>query len=191
MDFRFLGRIQRMCLKELRETLRDRRTLITLILMPLLVYPLLSLALQRLILTSAGPRHPEFIIGVRTDDEFLRLGETLGLAAHLRHADIYRPIRINRKNSKVSAGSYGSHPAEWRVMMMDDSSSKYLAEGKVDLIISINRLTSTNEPHESPVQELGRLRRLTRIQSQTIDRTRCYTDQARRDSWFQTGIGTH
>ena len=38
------GRIWRITRKELRETLRDRRTIITLLLMPLLVYPLLSLA---------------------------------------------------------------------------------------------------------------------------------------------------
>jgi ABC-2 type transport system permease protein/sodium transport system permease protein len=41
------GRLGRLCLKELRESLRDRRTLITLILMPILVYPLLSMAMQR------------------------------------------------------------------------------------------------------------------------------------------------
>jgi ABC-2 type transport system permease protein/sodium transport system permease protein len=42
----------RLTLKELRETLRDRRTLITLLLMPLLVYPLLSMAFQRLLLSG-------------------------------------------------------------------------------------------------------------------------------------------
>ena len=40
-------RVSRLMLKELRETLRDRRTLITLILMPLLVYPALSLVFKR------------------------------------------------------------------------------------------------------------------------------------------------
>ena len=48
------GRLLRLCLKELRETLRDRRTLITLVLMPILVYPLLSMAMQRLIVGSAS-----------------------------------------------------------------------------------------------------------------------------------------
>ncbi len=49
-----LGRLVRLCLKELREILRDRRTIVTLVLMPLLVYPLLSLGFQRLLLTSLG-----------------------------------------------------------------------------------------------------------------------------------------
>ncbi|MCA9020204.1 MAG: hypothetical protein KDA74_08690, partial [Planctomycetaceae bacterium] len=46
--FRFSGLLQ----KELREILRDRRTVITLILMPLLVYPLLGLMLQKFLLTQ-------------------------------------------------------------------------------------------------------------------------------------------
>ncbi len=47
------GRMFRLCQKELRESLRDRRTIITLVLMPLLVYPLLSMILQRLLLSTA------------------------------------------------------------------------------------------------------------------------------------------
>jgi sodium transport system permease protein len=46
------GRLARLCLKEWRETLRDRRTIVTLVLMPLLVYPLLSIIFQRFLLTS-------------------------------------------------------------------------------------------------------------------------------------------
>lgn len=46
------GRMARLSLKELRETLRDRRTIVTLVLMPLLVYPLLSLTFQRFLLNS-------------------------------------------------------------------------------------------------------------------------------------------
>ena len=48
------GRLSRLCLKELREILRDRRTMITLILMPLIVYPLLALLFQRILLGSYG-----------------------------------------------------------------------------------------------------------------------------------------
>src|SRR4051812_17134161 len=47
-----LGRLRRLVLKELRETLRDRRTIITLVVMPLLIYPLLAIAFQRFLLTS-------------------------------------------------------------------------------------------------------------------------------------------
>ena len=43
------GRLVRFCLKELREILRDRRTIVTLVLMPLLVYPLLSILFNKLL----------------------------------------------------------------------------------------------------------------------------------------------
>jgi ABC-2 type transport system permease protein/sodium transport system permease protein len=53
------GRAARLALKELRETLRDRRTLITLLLMPLLVYPLLGVILQKALLSAIVPRTEE------------------------------------------------------------------------------------------------------------------------------------
>lgn len=48
MTFRFSGLLK----KELREILRDRRTIITLVLMPVLVYPLLGLMLQKFFITQ-------------------------------------------------------------------------------------------------------------------------------------------
>jgi len=46
------SRVARLAVKELRETLRDRRTIFTLVLMPLLVYPVLSLAFHQFLLSS-------------------------------------------------------------------------------------------------------------------------------------------
>lgn len=43
----------RLSLKELKEILRDRRTIITLVAMPLLIYPLLSILLQKFYLSTA------------------------------------------------------------------------------------------------------------------------------------------
>jgi len=59
------ARIWRLALKELRETLRDRRTIVTLVMMPLLVYPILSLVFQNFLLSSlgnAGDKDPGFSI---------------------------------------------------------------------------------------------------------------------------------
>ena len=54
----------RLILKELRETLRDRRTILTLLLMPVLAYPLLGVAFQRLLLAQvATTGAPEYIVG--------------------------------------------------------------------------------------------------------------------------------
>ena len=71
---RSTGRWSRLCLKELRETLRDRRTLVTLILMPLLVYPILSMVFQRSLMSSWSGRQQRVIIGVESEElaEMLR-----------------------------------------------------------------------------------------------------------------------
>lgn len=74
------ARFARLCLKELRETLRDRRTIVTLVLMPLLVYPLLTMAFQRFLVTSFDTSS-EFVIGVDSEEaktrvkRFVDLGE--------------------------------------------------------------------------------------------------------------------
>jgi len=47
-----LARLFRLAGKELREILRDRRTILTLVLMPLLLYPLLSIAFQQFFLSQ-------------------------------------------------------------------------------------------------------------------------------------------
>ena len=62
---RQVARLGRLVLKELREILRDRRTIITLVVMPLLIYPLLAIAFQRFLLTSLSV-HEEasYVLGV-------------------------------------------------------------------------------------------------------------------------------
>lgn len=62
-------RWQRLALKELREILRDRRTIITLVLMPMLVYPLIGMTFQKFLVTqlTETPR-VEYRLGYR--DQF-------------------------------------------------------------------------------------------------------------------------
>lgn len=75
-----LGRLRRLAQKELRETLRDRRTVITLLVMPLLVYPILSLIFRTFLLSGDLPAQADkpiaFIYALQSDvsdDEFLRV----------------------------------------------------------------------------------------------------------------------
>ena len=55
-------RVPRLARKELRESLRDRRTLATLILMPLIVYPLLGTVVQRFAMQRINPSSPPAIV---------------------------------------------------------------------------------------------------------------------------------
>ncbi len=60
----------RLILKELRETLRDRRTILTLLLMPVLAYPLLGVAFQRLLLAQVGAAGgAEYVVAFPTEDQ--------------------------------------------------------------------------------------------------------------------------
>lgn len=65
------GQIWRLATKELKETLRDRRTLVTLVVMPLIVYPILSLLFRTFLLNSLGAGDTaseiKYRIAVRTD----------------------------------------------------------------------------------------------------------------------------
>lgn len=56
--------------KELRETLRDRRTILTLILMPILAYPILGVAFQRLLITQvSAANRPEYHVVFETPEQ--------------------------------------------------------------------------------------------------------------------------
>jgi ABC-2 type transport system permease protein/sodium transport system permease protein len=79
-----LARLGRLARKELSETLRDRRTILTLVLMPLLLYPLLGMVL-RLFLPSKleVETAPQYRLGVHSEKEagivsrFLSVGQTV------------------------------------------------------------------------------------------------------------------
>ena len=73
-----VGRLTRLALKELRETLRDRRTIITLVVMPLVLYPILALVFQRFLLTSLTSHGTtEYVIGVDSMRSKMQLEEQL------------------------------------------------------------------------------------------------------------------
>jgi ABC-2 type transport system permease protein/sodium transport system permease protein len=77
-----LGRVRRLARKELSEVLRDRRTVLTLVLMPLLLYPLLAIAFRLFLLGGTfGEQVPRHRVAFRSQAEYeavlgyLRLGE--------------------------------------------------------------------------------------------------------------------
>jgi sodium transport system permease protein len=94
------GRLFRLALKELRETLRDRRTIVTLVVMPLVLYPILALVFQRFLLTSLTNHAAiEYVIGVDSPDSMRTLlrqleeGEALLRSVH--HLDANEPAPTN------------------------------------------------------------------------------------------------
>ena len=94
------GRLFRLCLKELRESLRDRRTLFTLVLMPILVYPLLSMAMQRLVI-GAGSRSAggpvEYIVGAGDEEGARVIASVLRDTARAANDGVRPAIEIRRQ----------------------------------------------------------------------------------------------
>jgi ABC-2 type transport system permease protein/sodium transport system permease protein len=71
--------------KELREILRDRRTIITLVVMPILIYPLLAVVFQRFLLTSlAVDQDVQYAIGVDSEPTKALLENQLAAGEALR-----------------------------------------------------------------------------------------------------------
>jgi ABC-2 type transport system permease protein/sodium transport system permease protein len=111
------GRMARLAMKEMRETLRDRRTIVTLVLMPLLVYPLLGVAFQRFLVTSLKPKsEPAYLIGVESEEakkivtHFLMVGELQLKQRRDRKADEAR--RTGRKPRKEDSRRAEPRPVD-------------------------------------------------------------------------------
>jgi sodium transport system permease protein len=76
-----LRRLLRLARKELRESLRDRRTILTLVLMPVLLYPLLGVSFRLFFLSHLGAGSvPEYRIGACTAEELEQLTSYLAQA---------------------------------------------------------------------------------------------------------------
>lgn len=86
-----LPRLARLVLKELREILRDRRTIITLVLMPLLLYPLLTVAFQQFFLSQLGQvEAPRYTLGFENRRQARFLLQMLALGG-------LKTVEINEK----------------------------------------------------------------------------------------------
>ncbi len=129
-----LGRVGRLCRKELREILRDRRTVITLILMPLLVYPILSVAFQRLLVSSStAVTGVPFSYVIAIDDELNAqiLIEYLLLGQHL----LTTPDLPYDRPAAAASLEKASGGIQW--VLVEDM-DRLLAESHIDLAILID-----------------------------------------------------
>ncbi|MEQ1825045.1 MAG: ABC transporter permease subunit/CPBP intramembrane protease [Pirellula sp.] len=157
------GRFWRLCLKELRESLRDRRTIVTLVLMPILVYPLLSMALQRLLIGSATRSDVEisYTIGVAGEKTAFDLQDFFRKLQEVNEAGIQPPIKIIRgkaddedasnKTKKRETRSnedvirLSPNHAGFRIFMVEHiSPSAALKNLEIDLAVSRLEIDSTD-----------------------------------------------
>lgn len=143
------ARMARLCLKELRESLRDRRTIVTLVLMPLLVYPLLSLVLNRVLLSGAGAKTGTFVtfgIGHELRESPLPILLEIGYS-QLRMRET-APVFLEDVVDDLRRGQAqeASPPALPRpqIIMLADNGRDALRDGTVDIVIS--RQSADSQP---------------------------------------------
>ncbi len=136
-----LPRLARLTRKELRESLRDRRTIITLVMMPLLLYPLLSVAFQQFFLSNVkGAARPRATLGFSSDqDAQMVLGWLQPLGVRI----------VNEGAPREPAEPNATFPVEFTVSQFDDLDA---AIARLDCDVAIR--FSAKQP-ESAGQDLA------------------------------------
>ncbi|MBC8870665.1 MAG: CPBP family intramembrane metalloprotease [Planctomycetes bacterium] len=146
------SRFGRLCLKELRETLRDRRTIVTLVLMPLLVYPLLTMAFQRFLVTSFETSR-EFHIGLSSEETAARIKPLVALGELvLKNEDAGRAKEIANKaapSMPMAAVDLEPH-IQWKT---GSNLEQRVEDGSLDLAI----LLKESDPADASPQRIAPL----------------------------------
>ncbi|MCI0377666.1 MAG: ABC transporter permease subunit [Gemmataceae bacterium] len=124
-----VGRLARLVRKELSEILRDRRTIITLVLMPLLLYPLLSIAFQQFLLASkVDPESgPAYRFGFATEVEEAVFAEMMKLGERALHAGKTREksqVEDERVRPRIESGVF-------------DNPDAALKDNQIDVVVRI------------------------------------------------------
>lgn len=136
------GRLVRLCLKELRESLRDRRTIVTLVLMPLLVYPLLSLVLNRVLLTSITSNVQQTIrIAIGPELTGSSMYTVLQLGYYMLEDRDYAPVYLEEpvQDTRLPGTEKQTFPPALprpQLIPLEGSTRQALRSGAVDLVIS-------------------------------------------------------
>ncbi len=128
------ARIMRLCQKELRESLRDRRTIITLVLMPLMVYPLLSVIFQRFLFTTADSitATAGYVIGVEDEESAELLQTYLGMGHAVFLADAQKAARESGDREPVE--TLITEAQKLQLYTVEDPVDR-LVRGEVDIVV--------------------------------------------------------
>lgn len=156
MTFRFSGLLK----KELREILRDRRTIITLILMPVLVYPLLGLMLQKFFISQmANLGQIEYHIILPTETEGKLFEKVFNHGEQLLLLKEYKEF-LNSEKSKPeeTLNEFKQQQPKVKILVVDQENKKQSIEslvrtGAVDA--GVRFFPSQDQKKNSPDNELG------------------------------------
>jgi ABC-2 type transport system permease protein/sodium transport system permease protein len=128
----FGARVFRLVRKELREILRDRRTILTLVLMPLLVYPLLAVVFEQHFLASHVTAHESATVGFLSEHDYR------AFAAHIKLGTGV----LARQDPRAE-----DEPNYKAVVSKSKDLKKDVKEGMIDLGIRIKREGNVGQDH--------------------------------------------
>jgi sodium transport system permease protein len=159
-----LARVLRMARKELREILRDRRTIVTLIAMPILLYPLMSVVFLQFSLASKGTSKsgPKYRIGMMTGAEADTFQDRLELGKRaLRRAGGKTPEPATPKDKlktvpEITLFRDDQNPDPKNEQERDELLEKLkqsLHDGAIDLIVVIPTLESDGAASRKPAPD--------------------------------------
>lgn len=135
-----LARLVRLARKELCEVLRDRRTILTLVLMPLILYPLLSITFQQFFLASGLSLNleaePEYRLGFVSKQEADRFLAQLAVGDRHLKKQLLRAQSSGSKNKSVKIS-----PS----LITPDLEEK-LREGVIDLGVRLRQSAGEQAP---------------------------------------------
>lgn len=137
-----LRRLVRLTLKELREILRDRRTILTLVLMPLFMYPLMSVAFQQFFVSQLSTiKTPHYKLGFENEGDAFYL-------THMLHEAGLSLIEVG--DDKAAARSGAPHS------IVEVGVCHNLAKGLEEYDIHVGlRLIKAGVAHSDPRHDLA------------------------------------
>ncbi|MFO0427068.1 MAG: ABC transporter permease subunit/CPBP intramembrane protease [Planctomyces sp.] len=108
--------------KELRETLRDRRTIITLLVMPLLLYPLMGMVFRFMAISQLrSDSRPEFSIVVGSESEAIWLNSVLKAGGQMLHQSV-------RNSGDETESSQERQRPRFRMMTPENPTASNISE---------------------------------------------------------------
>jgi ABC-2 type transport system permease protein/sodium transport system permease protein len=139
------GRLVRLTLKEEREILRDKRTLVTLVVMPLLLYPLLGLAVQQFLVAGAKKQAPPTLrIGLESKQDAIDL------------ESLFKAYDDWRRNAPQAARSWrdrsaGPEPSFAYQVLPREALDLMLKDAGIDVIVQFARRRASAPDFSQPI----------------------------------------
>jgi sodium transport system permease protein len=137
------SRTWRLARKELREILRDRRTVITLVLMPLLVYPLLGVIMRKGVLSNISLDNIEAHVCFESEADDAIFATQVGYGNQLRvQADPQKTLLFPPADSDNPSALGAAQPLKYQMYFLNgakpgETLEQQVADGYADLAVRV------------------------------------------------------